>query len=466
MPERRNPMTTLNRIYAYFERLLARHGTNGNSCDWVELDRAPDLDLLQQAASAISRKHAAIQAASTFGGLKGWTWTRNPDAEPEIRYRRVAGRCPPDVTDKLVPQNVWGEALDHENGPPWRIHVTEFDDVTILQSVTSHIYTCGKSASLITVQLLRFYDAIVRGERPDDRPIEVESRANAPLFLPDWTAWDHVRSFLATGADMFREIFTAPMRLAGNKTGTADRGQTRVRFVDLGPDLWQHLRRFARDEEISRHPFYIAAWVETLTNFNAARGNEYPFDPNSKVKFVDNFSLRPYADQNLDGFYDLCAVPYAIEVPAGPSSPEKRRSISAMVERLRSGKVLDDLTRFAFYHRAIALIPKVFATKLVLKSVVKSPFILSNIGPLPEGMLDPGALGVRRYYSFPQLFPPGKIMLIITSTPDTVRAVFLWDEDAISEADMMNEMIPGFRAALARSIGFDDQRHALKTAAE
>ena len=43
-------------------------------------------------------------------------------------------------------------------------------------------------------------------------------------------------------------------------------------------------------------------------------------------------------------------------------------------------------------------------------------------------------------------------MLLITTTPDTVRAIFLWDENAIRSADMKNELIPGFRSALAQSI--------------
>ena len=448
MPER-NPMTTLNRIYIYYEKMLARQGLNGNSCDWFELENAPDLDVLRQAAASVSRRHAALQAAGSFAGLTGWGWTRNPQAQPDTRYVRTRGRCPEQAADQLVPQNVWGEPLDHANGPPWRIFVTEYDDLTILQSVTSHIYTCGKSANLISVQLVSAYEALMRGEVPVESPAGVPDRANAKLFMPKWSAWRHLRSFAATMLDMLRETVTAPVALAGNTSSKLQRGRTRVRFEDLGPDVWQHLRQFARSEQISRHPFYLAAWVETITAFNAARGQK----PKGKVKLIDNFSLRPFSDQDLDGYYDICAVPSAIEVPSGPSTRTQREQIFETVETLRAGKVLDDLTRYAFYHKVIAFLPKVLATKLVLMLVVKSPFILSNIGPVPPQILNASALQTRRYFSFPQLFPPGKIMLLITTTPDSLRAVFLWDEDAVSCAEMENEMIPAFKDALARSIG-------------
>lgn len=449
----RNRMTTLNQTYGYLERLLAPQGHNSNSCDWFELDKAPDLDLLAQAAECVCRRHAALQAVTSLGRKHGWSWIRDPEARPQIQFERINGACPPDAPDQLVRKNIWNLPLDVETGPPWRLHVTQYDDLTILQSVTTHIFTCGKSANLVSVELFRAYDSLARGLRPDDTPVEVPDRRNAQLFQKNWRMMDHLRAVAGTSADLMREVFTSPMPLAGDRTDIATRGHSRVEFVDLGPDLWQQLRSFARAEGVSRHPFYLAAWSEALSAFNAARGERV----GPRVKFMDNFSLRPFSERNLDGFFDICAVPYAIEVPSGPSSRKKRQEIFAQVEQLRAGKILRELTRYEIYHKMMHVLPTVLTTKLLLKIVLKTRFIMSNIGAVPPELLTNSSLPVRRYFSFPQLFPPGKIMLLVTTTPDTVRAIFLWDEDAISSDDMKNELIPAFRAALARSIEFSDK---------
>ncbi len=455
-------MTTLNQTYGYLERLLAPQGHNSNSCDWFELDHAPDPALLRRAAASVSRKHQALQAATSLGGREGWRWRRMPDAVPEVHYERITGACPADAPDRLVRRNIWNWPLDLETGPPWRLHITEFDDLTILQSVTCHIYTCGKSANLISVELLRAYDLLSRGLPFDDRPVEVADRCNTALFKANWTLSAHLRAFLGSSAALLREVASAPMKLAGDRTSISKRARSRVEFVDLGPDLWRQLRSFARAEGVSRHPFYLAAWAETLSAYNQARNAPVK----RRIKFMDNFSLRPFSDQNLEEFYDLCAVPYALEVPSGPSTREKRQAIFADIEKLRSGKILSELTRYEIYHKMMRVLPVVLTTKLLLGLVIKSRFILSNIGAVPSELLQNPSLPVRRYFSFPQLFPPGKVMLLITTTPDTVRAVFLWDEEAISEDDMKNELIPGFRKALARSIELPiEAQHGAEAAA-
>lgn len=443
-------MSVLNRIYVYLECLLVKQGQNANSCDWLELKHTPDLELLRQASVYVARRHPAIQAASEFDGLRAYTWTRNTDAYPDIRFERCDSLCPDQLDDALA-HNIWGEPLDHLTGPPWRLHVTEYNDRCVLQSITSHIFTCGKSANLISAELLRAYAALARGETLDNDVIDVADRSASALFTPGWSLGKKLWSWVTASVSMVKEVANSPVRLATNHQLTTKRGKTGVHFVEFGSDLWDHLRRFAKIEGISRHPFYLTAWAEALLDFNKSRGYEH----SGPVKFMDNFSLRTFSDQNLDGFYDLCAPPYAIFVPYEASSIEGRKHLHNTVEDLKAGGILEELSRFDLYHKAVALLGRTFVSKMVISSLAKSPFILSNTGPTPPDILAKHPLDLQRYFSFPQLFPPGKIMLIITSTPDNLRAVFLWDEDAIDKETMLDDLIPRFRAALERSTGFE-----------
>ncbi|MEL6677745.1 MAG: hypothetical protein AAFQ51_03495 [Pseudomonadota bacterium] len=460
MPERRR-LTTLNKIYVYLECLLRGQGQNANCCDWIELEQTPDPDLLNAAAAHVARRHPALQAASRFEGWIDYSWTPNPDAYPEITFERCEGACP-EHPDEALLQNIWGRPLDHKNGPPWRLHVTTFADKCVLQVVTSHIYTCGKSANLISAELLQAYAALYRGETPEDAVVDVADRNSNVLFTPGWSRFRRFRSWLATMRDLVLESVSRPVGLASNRAWAVSRGTTHVTFVEYEPELWQALRHFARSEEISRHPFYLAAWSEAVKGFNEAHGLRHP----GPIKLMDNFSLRPFSDQSLDGFYDLCAPPYAMTVPYGRSTQQVRRQIHTQVERLKAGQILNEIARFNVYHWAILILGKSLGSRLVISTVAKSPFIVSNTGPVPPTILAPHPLNVLRYFSFPQLFQPGKIMLIVTSTPDRLRAVFLWDEDAIDAAAMCDDLVPRFRQALARSIDYTSSDVSVATAAE
>lgn len=460
MPKRK-PLSALNRIYVYLECLLAQQGQNANSCDWIELTRTPDLERLRQAAAYVAHRHPAIQAATEFGGRKAYTWVRNPKAYPEIHFERRHTPCPVQPDDSLL-HNIWGVPLDHQNGPPWRLHVTEFNDKCLLQSITSHIYTCGKSANLITADLLNAYATLHCGGELDDLVIDVTDRNANALFAPDWSLARRIQSSMMSVISMSAEFLTRPIGLATNCKSVVSRGKTRVAFVEYGPEMWTHLRRFAKDEGISRHPFYLAAWAEAILEFNTARGSTQ----RGAVKFMDNFCLRSFSPQDLGRFYDLCAPPYAILVPYERSSKAQRKHLYDVLEDLKAGKILDELARFNMYHVIIRLLGKIRASKLVISAVAKSPFILSNTGPIPMEILAPHPLNVERYFSFPQLFPPGKIMLILTSTRVDLRAVFLWDQDAIDEDAMTQDLIPRFGKALERSIAFDAPLEPAATAAE
>lgn len=84
---------------------------------------------------------------------------------------------------------------------------------------------------------------------------------------------------------------------------------------------------------------------------------------------------------------------------------------------------------------------------------MKSNVLLSNVGPAPAEIFEDGPLGVRDYFSFSQLFPPGRLMVFLSSTTATLRAVLLWNDAALSEEDVREAFLPRFVSAIDRNVG-------------
>lgn len=445
MTRMRHPFQPLNKLYWYYEGILRASGSNANSCEFLLLDQMPDLAALAQAVRLVAARHPVLRARIVASSLRAPYWVADAAPEPQIVHQRISGPVPADAADQLS-GNVWGKVLDLRNGPPWRLHLSQYEDGTVLQVVTSHVFTDGKSANQLIRDLVRAYAAVVGGGHFDTAPVEPATRDMNALYLASLPAARRRRAYANALKGIAHEAVRRPVGLPLRSRAS---GRTRVALVDLGPNRWQALRAAARTEGISRHPFFVAAMVEAIASFNAAHGGRI----SGHVKLIDNFSLRPFAAQDLSELYELTAVPYAMEIPLA-AAPDAgfRRTVSERIEYLRQDAILDEVARYRLYMASSTFSPKLLSTRLVLAAVVKSNVLLSNVGALPMEILDETPLGLRDYFSFSQLFPPGRLMLFLSSTPATLRAVCLWNDAGLQESDVRNEFLPRFIDALDRGV--------------
>ena len=445
MTSMRHPFQPLNKLYWSYERILQASGSNANSCDFLILDRMPDMAALAQATRLVATRHPVLRARIVAGPVRAPYWVADAAPEPQILHQRISGPLPEDAADQLG-GNIWARTLDLRGGPPWRLHLSEYDDGTVLQVITSHVFTDGKSANQLIRDLVRAYAAVVAGGHFDASPVEPVTRDMGALYLAALPAARRRQAYASALKGIAHEAIGRPVGLPLRSRAL---GRTRIALIDLGPARWQALRAAARAEDVSRHPFFVAAMTEAIGSFNAAHGGRV----SGHVKLIDNFSLRPFAAHDLTELYELTAVPYALEVPLG-TAPDAtfRRAVSDRIEYLRQGAILDEVARYRLYMASAALSPKLLSTRLVLGAVVKSNALLSNVGALPVEILEDSPIGLRDYFSFSQLFPPGRLMLFLSSTPQTLRAVCLWNDAGLHENDVRKEFIPRFVDALDRSV--------------
>ena len=410
---------------------------NANSCDWIEVDGRLDIELLHQAARIVTRRHPVLNARLTVGLRQGYRWVEDTAELPvDIRVERVAARLPAEVQDRLL-NNVWGERLPLLHGRPFRLHVTELEAMTVLQVVTTHVFTDGYSANLVVRDLVRAYRSLHAGQPWQPAPADVADRDMTALYGWHLPKWKRLRLAVQAAGAIFREALGRVMRVGA---GREPRGMTGVVMVDLGAEVLRDVRRASRVAGVSRHPFYVVAALRAIEAFNARRAIRSA----GVLKIIDNFSLRRFARDDVADLYDLCSLPYSLVADGGLTDAELVRAVSAQVERLRSGDILAEIFRQRLYNAFATLMPKVLATRLVIGAVVKSNFILSNIGEVPDEIDRFGDAAIREYFSFPQLFPPGQIMMLLSSPGGSLRLICLFDRANFSRAAVTEELVGGF----------------------
>lgn len=431
-------MTPLNAMYSYYERLLARHGMNANSCEWIEIDGPVDASALRRAAVMVQRRHPVLRAA-----VRGDRWTMlsaDIAPPPELIESRRDDLLDGDVVNALM-DNIWRRPLPLATGPALRLHLTRLGDRAVLQLVTSHLFTDGRSANVVVADLLDAYDCVASGRAFDEAAVDMPDRDLRALYLGDIAPLRRRALYRDAAAAIARDAARPCQKIA---TPGRRRGMTRVILRSLGDDMLASLRAASAGAGMSRHPFYVLAAARAITGYNQRRGAR----ADQPLRFIDNVSMRRFGKPPIDQLYELCAIPYMLPVDAGLDDLALMRQAAAGVAALHGGKALEEVARQQLLAASAALSPKVLGLRLVLSTIVKSNFILSNIGHVPDAMWNHPSLAIRDYYSFSQLFPPGDFMIFLSTARQDLRLVCLYDSANFTDDDA-EELIGDFQRHLA-----------------
>lgn len=435
-------MTPLNKLYGYYERMLWRVGMNANSCEWLEIERPIDIAVLTAAARLVQMRHPVLRARTKLGTY----WQVDPAvAAPEVHVATLDVAPGGPLTDVLM-ANVWHRRLLLDTGPAFRLHVTHLPGRTVLQIVTSHVYTDGRSANIVAADLVAAYDAVLSGSVFDTNPVDVLDRDLRKTFWRGLSPGQRRAAYAGAVRAMVRDARTACLKIAGRGQ---DRGMTEVVFRDLGPETLDGLRMASAHHGMSRHPFYILAAARAIMAFNARRG----VHDRKPLRIIDNVSLRPFGETDAQALYELCAIPYTLAVDPMADDATILTAARDGLQALRSGKALDEVARQYLLAIGAAFGPKIPGLKLVLATLIKSNFILSNVGPVDDALFAGKGLRVIDYYSFSQLFPPGEVMIFVSTARGRLRLVCLYDSANFTRDEVEDELCSDFIDTLATIAG-------------
>jgi hypothetical protein len=89
------------------------------------------------------------------------------------------------------------------------------------------------------------------------------------------------------------------------------------------------------------------------------------------------------------------------------------------------------------YKIANLVLPKKIAIQLALRVVAKTELIITNPGIIDLGHTRFGNVEIVDFFSFPQLFPPGRMMIVINTFADELRATVVYDVKCFARSEVI-----------------------------
>ena len=438
---RRQLLGRLNETFALLNLIC-----NANSCDLIELDGELDLERLQNAAEQVIDRHPMARSVSVRRGLYFY-WVHCEHRLPiQIETRSINSDDPTVIRHALLAAT-WERRVVAHNAHPFRFIYTRTPRGAYLQIITSHVYTDGKAANIFTGDVAQCYAALGRGQTWNPPAADIPDRSHDRMFLRGLSWWRRAGLFLQGAKGLLTDVCMPVGRLAISTPRTTD---TDVLMIDLPDALTQGLRAQAARRKLTVHPFLLIAVLRTCEAFNRARGKPARWP----LRIVDNFSLRRFSnDPAIEHIYDCVAVPYKLALDARRSDDALLQDMFEALEKLKQGDALAELYRLRFYHWLSLPMPKTWAVRMACFMATRADVICTNVGVLDPRLEHIGDVRVKRYFSFPQLLPPGKVMYQISSFRGTMRLALLYDRGQLSETEARRDFADAFIKALGQLVG-------------
>lgn len=467
MENREQELTPINLFYHAMS-----HRISPNSCDLVVLDGHLDHRTLKRATIRALKRHPQLSSYLVTRGRKQF-W-RVPQDEMPIDFRiRSVPTDDPAVVDASLMANIWGEPLHLDTGRPIRFHLTETPSRSYLQTIHTHVYADATACYTLTDHIAESYAARLAGRPFSTAPIDVGDRSARALGTSRPPARARLEHILRGARLNVPDLLARDGGLAVPEGAPGPRAFSRI---VLEPQQTQGLIAAARRRGSTLHNLVKLAFLRTAEHFNRDRGS-----PSRRLRVWDFFSLRAMAPQETADLYDCLAIIYPVDMDTAWSDEEALRAFKAQVQALRAGGAVAHAERFWWLFRVLGAALPAEWLESGWPRLFKSNVFLTNPGVCPSRLEAIGGVPVIDYITFPQLFPPAKVMFVISTFRDRLRILAIYDraafdgsfEDAlfapfllelqrVSGIDLASAPLPGFIAAWTAMAG--EQAATMETA--
>jgi NRPS condensation-like uncharacterized protein len=421
----------MNQSYALLEQIY-----NANSCEWIEVDRALNSELLLESARRVIDRHP--MARSVYRRRGPWfEWIHTDRQLPiNIEHQCWDSDDEEEVRAKIL-RNIKEFRVLRTDQHPFRFILIATPRRHFLQIMTCHVYTDGRAANIFIGDIVACYCALEADG--DWRPhlVDIADRNHDRMFLADLSLLRKTQLFCSAFGSLLRDIFTFTGRL---QLASAQRENTDLLLTEIPAPLIRGLKVRSKQQGLSMHAFFLVALARTLEVFNS-KGGVCP----RQLRIVDNFSLRRFSrDPAIEDLYDCVAVPYTMEVNLDLGNACLLRNLNSQLESMKAGRALRELYKYRFYHWMSLPMPKWLAAKIAVNLLIRANIICTNVGQLSDKLKIIGQAQVLNFVSFPPLFPPGDIMFQFSSFDGKLRLVTLYHPNQLSRQQIQEQLVSQF----------------------
>lgn len=425
----RTPLSPLNIVFVNLS-----HVTCTNSCDSLEIEGELDYALLRRALDTCAGRRLAMRSRVRRRFLRYWMHETGAAVDVPLHVIERPGAA---SLDDLLPdmlEQVWGRPLDLEREPPLRAVLFACAGRSFLQLICSHVWSDAQAGYQLTQELADTYRALANNARPAAGP--TLGVAGAGAAAPAYAAhrWWQKSVFLARAAleiagDMLRPDLLWPIE-------AVPRGPTGMDKRELPAEWLARLKQTARAQNASVHALLMTALVRASAEAAGRAG---------MFRYTDSWSLRPSFGDGSAQLYDALMVPYNLRLDSRRTDQQLLADIRDRIGALRDGRVIVDYYRQVIFDVCSRFLPRRLATLWAGRAIAKSNILISNPGPIPFPLDAFGTHRVADYFSYPQLFPPGRALLLFSTFRGVPRLIVMFDTHAFPDGIEKSLIAPYLR---------------------
>lgn len=400
------------------------HLTCTNSCDSLEIEGALDHALLRQALNTCASRRSAMRGRIKRRFLRHWLveTDRAVDVPLHIIERRGQG-----TLAELLPEmlsQVWSTPLDLARAPPLLAVLFECGERSFLQLICSHVWSDAQAGYRLTHDVSVAYKTLAaardtamasRAAGPDMRV--AEGRPDRPAYAAH--RWWQRLGYMAQAsvemvADMLRQDLVWPFP-------SRTRGPTGLDKREFAAEWLLRLKQTARAQGATVHSLLLTALVRASAEAAGRAGT---------FRYTDSYSLRPSFGAGSEQVYDNLMVTYNLRLDSRRTDRQLLADIAERIKQLRAGRIIVEYYRQVLYDVFSRLLPRRLATLWACRAITKSTILISNPGPISFPLESFGPHRIADYFSYPQLFPPGRALLLFSTFRDVPRLIVMFDTSA------------------------------------
>ena len=345
---------------------------------------------------------------------------------PDIRVieQEVPSHAEAELRALLV-ANIWKNSV-----PVHRLHGIKtfcitFQNLTVIQFVTSHLLSDARAGYKLTADVVDSYNKLSDG---------MELRA------ADIELWNGDLELRLSSLDHIRYFSTAAIRILRDH-GTFERGTTMSKFVPSERDILKHVftrntfalvLRKRTELGVTLHPILVTAAVKAWAIHKFGRNKI-----EGSYKIADLYSFRRYVSADNQNAYDTMVIPFFPRIKLREDVTQTILQLQHALDKEKHGRIFAELYRQRLYRIANLLLPKKFAIQVALRCIAKTELIITNPGIIDLGHTRFGNVEIVDFFSFPQLFPPGRMMIIFNTFAGKLRATVVYDVKCFARSEVI-----------------------------
>lgn len=325
----------------------------------------------------------------------------------------------------LLVANIWENSVPVHRMHGIKAFCIAFRNLTVLQFVTSHLLSDARAGYELTADVVDSYNKLSDGIKLQAANIE---SWNGDLELR-LSSLDHIRYFSIAAIRILRDFVTF------------ERGTTMSKFVPSARDILKHV--FARNTlalvlrkrmelGVTLHPILLTAAVKAWAIHKFGRDKI-----EGSYRIADMYSFRRYASSDNQNAYDTMVMPFFPRIKLREDVAQTVLQLQRALDKEKHGRIFAELYRQRLYRIANQVLPKNFAIQLALRCIAKTELIITNAGTIELGHTRFGNVEIVDFFSFPQLFPPGRMMIIFNTFADELRATIVYDAQRFARSEII-----------------------------